>query len=311
MSWADFRRVGCDGPCSAEDLTLVAVDPLRDCHQLVRVPQYRRENLVWMWERDGRVAAVGVVRRPGGGSVVAPSGLALGDPVQRSAATGPVWGQGPVPVVQGRFDGSFVVTADLDANGFLDYTAVVTDAGRECAPDLDGLTAGLDDVPADEPMIVGNSLRGVSMGMTGAQAAAVPGWRDIGVTDGTCRTLFHVPSAVAHVRDGIVVGLAARRASGGFAVGDRALSAFTRFEAGSAIVTGPANDPVHDRIGVWGPQYGRIIGVDREGRRLELDTVALPTVVAQVSWPAPAAASPDDVRIGRITVGEPCLPSLA
>ncbi|MGF1645956.1 MAG: hypothetical protein ACFCVF_03410 [Kineosporiaceae bacterium] len=284
---AALARVRCGESWCPEPLVDAAVDARAGCVQRLRPGPVAGGVSVWVWARDGRVEAVGVV-----GSPTTPQETPLGEFGDDVPGDG-----SPGSSVRRFVDGVTVTVAALTESG-VDYAEVATDAGRACAagasvPDVQPPGPG-------EPRVRDRAVDGVALGDAAGGLAAL-GWQDVSFGDAPCRTWLAPSGAVAYSRAGTVVGLSARAVDGGPAVGDT-IEEVTAALPDSIVQTDDGGQAVE--AFPWGPAYDSAVVTGAPPGRLALTTVRSPGVVEGVDWPVWAAAGPAVVTA--VVVGESC-----
>lgn len=312
----EFRAVRCAGVGFCADLAdFELADDVHDCTWVPVRTDRTTPDGGWAWIRDGRVVGVGIqvlpfVGPPGGG-FTSWTGLAEGaviDPAPRWLRRWERDADAGVTVFRRTHDRVTSTLADVNGDGLLDYAAVATDRGEECAVDPAALlVSGIPPVGASSA-IRGDTVLGVRLGMPAAEAASVEGWALSENGLGTCRRGYRtgplaatpsngVASFEVDAPDGTVISVGSTSVDGGIRAGMSAA------EAAATLAEGTAREWTS-----WGNSWpGRFLrGEDPEGR----------PVAAFLSPVAPPIAGLDsqvwgDVKVLDVWVGRSCLERLS
>lgn len=218
----------------------------------------------WAWTRDGVVVGVGIHRvtlleTPGGAFstwVGSREGEAL-DPPRGQLERWDRDQDARVAVLRRTYEEVTTTLADVTGDGLLDYASVATAAGERCALDQSAFLF-MPPRATGSSAIQGDTLQGVRLGMTAAEAAAVPGWDPPSRFSGPCQTAGRSFAGVAtyDVED-TVISLSAQAVAGGPRVG------MTVAEVVDAMTGDVREIPRED---VW--PFRLLEGQDPDGRRL-------------------------------------------
>lgn len=294
---------------------LVALDYSHTCIQYESVAP--SADVVWVWLRNEIVVAVGIETEQSSGdasSRLATSGSASSqygpssEPVPGSSAFGAQLGRplaavaelpqrwswersGPLRLARRSTEAGWATLADVDGDGSLDYARTATAAADACdvdprrSPELQSAVPG----PAT---IVGDSLRGVSLGLAADSVATVDGWFELGSPLRSCRRFGAGHGASAQALGGRVVALSADRLSEGPSVGDTLGETLKTLGLGASHRDIPRGD--------W--HVAHQLGVLPDGRQIVLESARPYQLYEALDRSYPSG----EPTVRRITLGRPC-----